>query len=101
MISPGLSKEINSWIETAASSETPNTPETRRSGLALSDKLLDELTKLGLLQLFEEQVSPPFMLDFDLEERKERMSQADREKAEKIDLEGVQPPSDTKKKRCK
>jgi hypothetical protein len=83
MISEDLVKEVDTWIEAAASTTTPNTATTRKEGIDLADKLLSELTRLGLLQLFEEQVAPPFMLDFDLEERKEKMAEEADKKAGK------------------
>ena len=95
MVSPELHHEIDGWVSRGTTGN--NTPITRKAGLNLSEKLLDELTNLGLMQLFEEQVAPPFMLDFDLEERKEKV-EAEKEAAKRA-LEEPVPAVEPKKKK--
>lgn len=67
LISEDLNKELGNWITATGTREsTATAAELRKRGLDLAEKLVDELSKLGLLQLFEEQVAPPFLFDFDL-----------------------------------
>lgn len=70
VIKPELATEINSWQKLGV--ETSNNKDLRMGGLELAKKLIDELRDLGLLQVFEDSVKPPFMFDFELEEYKEQ-----------------------------
>jgi len=70
VIKSELATEINSWQKLGV--ETSNNKDLRMVGLELAKKLIDELRDLGLLQVFEDSVKPPFMFDFELEEYKEQ-----------------------------
>lgn len=82
LISPELKKQIVDWVEVASIERTGTGAKDRKMGLDLSGKLIDELTNLGLLQLFEEHVAPPFLFDFDLRMAKAIIANADKRAAE-------------------
>lgn len=115
LISDDLNKELNNWVIASTSGDTKiSKSDLRRKGLELADKLVDELSELGLLQLFEEQVAPPFLFDFDLLDAKAKILSADtttRLQVEKaiaqlpvpmpIPVAALVPPKSKKKKRDK
>ena len=69
MIPEKLSKDIKDWQLQGVA--VVNNKDLRLKGLDLAEETIDALRDLGLLQVFEEPVKPPFMFDFELEEYKE------------------------------
>lgn len=87
LISKDLTKELGTWIAATSTREGPTpSAELRKRGVELAEKLVDELSKLGLLQLFEEQVAPPFLFDFDLLAAKDIIAAVEAEEKRKAAL---------------
>lgn len=92
LISKELTKELGTWIAATSTREGPTpSAELRKRGVDLAEKLVDELSKLGLLQLFEEQVAPPFLFDFDLLAAKDIIAAVEAETKRKEELAAQSP----------
>jgi hypothetical protein len=98
LIPKELSVEISKWIADSSEVGAGNNAVTRKTGIALAEKVINSLGNLGLLQLFEEHVAPPFLFDFDLLAAKDKIAAADaadKLKAEQIANGPVPGPSIT------
>ena len=80
LVSAKLKTRIDTWVKQCSIGK-PDGP-TRRMGLSISTDLIEELRGLGLMQLFEEPVAPPFMQDFGLEEYEEELAKEELAKEE-------------------
>lgn len=104
-----LDTKIKKWINSMDRSQIKdNAMGIRKEGLDLAEELIKKLSDLGLLQMFEEQVAPPFIFDFDLLAAKDKIAAADAqaaleaqqaEEAAKLAAENPEPEEEPAKKK--
>jgi hypothetical protein len=68
LISPKVDAEISTWFERLDVKDGKNLNRDIKNGIQLSRKLKMEIVKLGMLKIFEDPITPPFMVDSMLEE---------------------------------
>jgi hypothetical protein len=73
MLPSTLVNKVEAWIKEGSNKVNA---DTDKKGLKLADELIQALQGVGLLQLFEEPIAPPFMSDVELEEYEEKLVKA-------------------------
>jgi hypothetical protein len=71
MINTDVQLQIDTWFDRINVKDTKSMDKDIRRGIVLARSLKTEMVRLGMLKIFEEPITPPFMLDSIIDELEE------------------------------